>query len=147
MVNASPQRSSPALNFVYYVLKPRTHRLPFTVDSHFTGLVISTASLPFLDCLDTRDNNRLQTTTQNQNISTDYWTSHLNRPLKRTKTRLSQIFCVSPDSKQDETNYLNNVFSNNNYQEDFVKRSTHSNADPNTQIDVNSASVATAIAP
>lgn len=105
MVNASPQQSSPALNFLYYVLKPQTDRLPLhrfdfsrrtapafslrnprespslTQCGHFVKTDIK---LPFLDCLDTRDNNRLQTTTENPNISTDYWTSHLkSRPLTR----------------------------------------------------------------
>ena len=31
------------------------------------------------------------------------------------------------------TDYLNNVFSKNNYNTDFVRRNTHSNTDPNTQ--------------
>ena len=39
----------------------------------------------------------------------------------------------APDSLQDETDYLNNVFSKNNYNTDFVRRNTHSNTDSNTQ--------------
>ena len=31
-----------------------------------------------------------------------------------------------------ETDYLNNVFSKNNYNTDFVRRKTHSNTDSNT---------------
>ena len=51
----------------------------------------------------------------------------------RTLTRRAQLVCDSPDSLQDETHYLNNVFSKNNYNTDFVRRNTHSNTDSNTQ--------------
>ena len=47
-----------------------------------------------------------------------YWT---------TLTRRAQLVCDSPDSLQDETDYLNNVFSKNNYNTDFFRRNTHSN--------------------
>ena len=53
--------------------------------------------------------------------------------------------CDSPDCLQDETNYLNNVFSKNNYNKDFVRRNTHSNTDSNTQ--TNSGPVTTATIP
>ena len=32
----------------------------------------------------------------------------------RTLTRRAQLVCHSPDSLQDDTDYLNNVFSKNN---------------------------------
>ena len=51
----------------------------------------------------------------------------------RTLTRRAQLVCDSPDSLQDETDYLNNVFSKNNNNTDFVRRNTHSNTDSNTQ--------------
>ena len=51
----------------------------------------------------------------------------------RTLTRRAQLVCDSPESLQDETHYLNNVFSKNNYNTDFVRRNTHSNTDSNTQ--------------
>ena len=51
----------------------------------------------------------------------------------RTMTRRAQLVCDSPDSLQDETDYLNNVFSKNNYNTDFVRRNTHSNTDSNSQ--------------
>ena len=38
----------------------------------------------------------------------------------RTLTRRAQLVCHSPDSLQDEADYLNNVFSKNNYNTDFV---------------------------
>ena len=47
--------------------------------------------------------------------------------------RRAQLVCDSPDSLQDETDYLNNVFSKNNYNTDFVRRNTHSNTDSNSQ--------------
>ena len=62
----------------------------------------------------------------------------------RTLTRLAQLVCNSPDSLQDETDYLNNVFSKNNYSRDFVRRNTQSKTDSNTQTNVNSGPVTTA---
>ena len=50
----------------------------------------------------------------------------------------------SPDSLQDETDYLNNVFSKNNYNTNFVRQNTHSNTDSNTQTNINSGPVMTA---
>ena len=51
----------------------------------------------------------------------------------RTLTRRAQLVCDSPDSLQDEADYLNNVFSKNNYNTDFVRRNTHGNTDSNPQ--------------
>ena len=47
-------------------------------------------------------------------------------------------------SLQDKTDYLNNVFSKNNYNTDFVRWNTHSNTDSNSQTNVNSGPVTTA---
>ena len=55
--------------------------------------------------------------------------------------------CDSPDCLQDETNYLNNVFSKNNNNKDFVRRNTHSNTDSNTHTSVNSGPVTKASIP
>ena len=65
----------------------------------------------------------------------------------QTLTRRAQLVCDSPDSLQDETDYLNNVFSKNNYNTDFVRRNTHSNTDSNNQTNVNSGPVTTATLP
>ena len=43
----------------------------------------------------------------------------------RTLTRRAQLVCDSPESLQDETQNLNNVFSKNDYNTDFVRRNTH----------------------
>ena len=59
----------------------------------------------------------------------------------------TQLVCDSPDSLQDETDYLNNVFSKNNYNTDFVRPNNHSNTDSNTQTNVNSGPVTTATIP
>ena len=64
-----------------------------------------------------------------------------------TLTRRAQLVCDSPDSLQDETDYLNNVFSKNNYNVDFVRRNAHSKADSNTLTNVNSGPVSTATLP
>ena len=65
----------------------------------------------------------------------------------RTLTRRAQLVCDSPDSLQDETDHLNNVFSKNNYNTDFVRQDTHSNSDSNTHTNVNSGPVTTATIP
>ena len=62
----------------------------------------------------------------------------------RTLTRRAQLVCDSPDSLQDETDYLNNGFSKNNYNTDFVRRNTHSNTYFNTKPNVHSGPVTTA---
>ena len=62
-----------------------------------------------------------------------------------TQARRAQLVCDSPDSLQDETDYLYNVFSKNNYNTDFVRRNTHGNTD--TQTNVNSGPVTTATVP
>ncbi|CAH3105740.1 unnamed protein product, partial [Porites lobata] len=63
----------------------------------------------------------------------------------RTLTRRAQLVCDSPDILQEETDYLNNVFSKNNYNTDFVRRNAHSNTDSNSQ--TNSGPVTTATIP
>ena len=100
----------------------------------------------------TRDNNKLKTTIDRKPTHTDQLldqssynpTSHKATTI-RTLTRRAQLVCDSPDSLQDETDYLNNVFSKNNYNTDFVRRNTHSNTDSNSQ--TNSGPVTTATIP
>ena len=99
-----------------------------------------------------RDNNKLKTTIDRKPTHTDQLldqssynpTSHKATTI-RTLTRRAQLVCYSPDSLQDETDYLNNVFSKNNYNTDFVRRNSHSNTDSNTQ--TNSGPVTTATIP
>ena len=101
----------------------------------------------------TSDNNRLKTTiyrkpTHTHRLLDQYSynpTSHKATTI-RTLTRRAQLVCDSLDSLQDETDYLNNVFSKNNYNTDTdVRRKTHSNTDSNTQ--TNSGPVTTATLP
>ena len=71
-------------------------------------------NIPFPDCWVTH--NRLRTTisTENRHIPTDYYTSHCTTGKAttiRTLTRRAQLVCDSPDSLQDRTDYLNNVFT------------------------------------
>ena len=113
---------------------------------------VENGKIPFLDCLVTLDNNKLKTTIYRKPTHTDRLldqssynpTSHKATTI-RTLTRRAQLVCDSPDSLQDETDYLNNVFSKNNYNTDFVRRNTHSNTDSNTQ--TNSGPVTTATIP
>ena len=105
----------------------------------FTKEIEENGKIPFLDCLVTRDCNKLKTTIYRKPTHTDRLldqssynpTSHKATTI-RTPTRRAQLVCDSPDSLQDETDYLNNVFSKNNYNTDFVRRNTHSNTDSNT---------------
>ena len=123
-------------------------------DIQFTKEIEENGKIPFLDCLVTRDNNKLKTTIYRKPTHTDRLldqssynpTSHKATTI-RTLTRRAQLVCDSPDSLQDETDYLNNVFSKNNYNTDFVRRNTHSNTDSNTQTNVNSGLVTTATIP
>ena len=46
-------------------------------------------------------------------------------------TRQVQLVCDSPNSLQDKTNYLHNIFSKIDYSTDFVRWNTHSNTDSN----------------
>ena len=50
-------------------------------------------------------------------------------------------------SLQDKTDYLNNVFSKNNYNTDFVRWNTHSNTESNTHTNVNPGPVTTVTIP
>ena len=121
------------------------------VDIHFTKEIKENSKIPFLDCLDTCDNNRLRTTIHRKPTHTDRLldqssynpTSHKATTIQ-SLTRRAQLVCDSPDNLQDETNYLNNIFSKNNYNTDFPRQNTHSNTDFNTQTNVNSGPVMTA---
>ena len=80
--------------------------------------------------------------------------SKLNVSLQLTPERMyarlvpeknqTKLICDSPDSLRDKTDYLNNVFSKNNYNTDFVGRNTQSNTDSKTKTNVNSGPFTTA---
>ena len=118
-------------------------------DIQLTKEIEENGKIPFLDCLVTRDNNKLQTAIYRKPTHTDRLldqssynpTSHKATTM-RTLMRRAQLVCDSPDSLQDETDYLNNVFRKNNYNTNFVRRNTHTNTDSNTQ--TNSGPVTTA---
>ena len=128
------------------------HRNSQNADIQFTKEIEENGKIPFLDCLVTRDNNKLKTTGYRKPTHTDrlldqssYNPTSPNATTIRTLTRRVQLVCDSPDSLQDETDYLINVFSKNNNNTDFVRRNTHGNTDSNTQI--NSGPVTTATIP
>ena len=124
------------------------------MDIQFTKEIEENSKIPFLDCLDTCDNNRLRTTIHRKPTHTDRLldqssynpTSHKATTI-RSLTRRAQLVCDSPDNLQDETNYLNNTFSENNYNTDSARENTHSDTDFNTQTNVNSGPVTTAAIP
>ena len=108
-------------------------------DIQFTREVEENGKIPFLDCLVSRHDNKLQTTIYRKPTHTDRLldqssynpTSH-NATTIRTLTRRAQLVCDSTDSLTDESKYLDNVFSKNNYNPDFVKRNVYKNNEPNT---------------
>ena len=117
-------------------------------DIQITKEIEENGKIPILDCLVSRQ----QQTTNDYLQKTDTY-----RPITGpvfVQPDLSQglllsglwLVCHSPDSLQDETDYLN-VFSKNNYNKDFVRRNTHSNTDSNTQTNVNSGPVTTVTLP
>ena len=81
-----------------------------TADIQFTKEIEENGKIPFLDCLVTRDNNKLQTTIYRKPTHTDRLlhqssynpTSHKATTIQ-TLTRQGQLVCDSPDSLQDET--------------------------------------------
>ena len=89
--------------------------------------------------LKSRHDNKLQTTIYRKPTHTDRLldqssynpTSHKATTI-RTLTRRAQLVCDSTDSLTDESKYLDNVFSKNNYIPGFVKRNVYKNNEPNT---------------
>ena len=85
-----------------------------------------------------RDENKLRTTIYRKLTHTDRLldqssynpTSHKATTIQ-TLTRRAQLVCDSTDSLTDETNYLNNVFSKNNYNAHFIRRNTYKPAEHN----------------
>ena len=121
-------------------------------DIKFSKEIEENGKIPFLDCLVTHDNNKLKTTIYRKLTHTNrlldqssYNPTSRKATTIRTLTRRAKLVCDSPDSLQDGSDYLNNVFSKNNYNMDFVRRNTHSNTDSNTQ--TNSGPVTTATIP
>ena len=97
--------------------------------------------LPFLDCLVSRDDNSPRTTVYRKPSNTDRLldgsssnpTSHKAITI-RTLTRRAQQVYNTTDSLSDENKHLDRVISKNNYNEDFIQRSTHR---PTTTIEIN----------
>ena len=104
----------------------------------FTKEIEENGKIPFLDCLVSRDENKLRTTIYRKPTHTDRLldqssynpTSHKATTIQ-TLTRGAQLVCDSTDNLTDETNYLNNVFSKNNCNADFIRRNTYKPAEHN----------------
>ena len=119
-------------------------------DIQFTKEIEENGKIPFLDFLVIRDKNKLKTTIYRKPThtyrllakSSNNPTSHKATTI-RTLTRRAQLVCNSPDSLQDLTDYLNNVFIKNNYNTDIVRGNTHSNTDSNTQTNSGPVTIAT----
>ena len=122
-------------------------------DIQFTKEIEENSKIPFLDCLVTRDNNKLRTTIYRKPTHTDRLldqssynpTSHKATTI-RTLTRRAQLVCDSPDSLTDENKYLDNVFNKNNYNRDFITHNAYRNSEPNAT-NTNATPVTTATIP
>ena len=103
----------------------------------FTKEIEENGKIPFLDCLVSRDKNKLQTTIYRKLTHADRLldqssynpTSHKATTIQ-TLTRRAQLVCDSTDSLTDETNYLN-IFRKNNYNADFIRQNTYKPAEHN----------------
>ena len=110
-------------------------------DIQFTREVEENGKLPFLDCLVSRDDNSLRTTVYRKPTHTDRLldessynpTSHKATTI-RTLTRRAQQVYNTTDSLSDENKHLDRVISKNDYNEDFIQRSTHR---PTTTTEIN----------
>ena len=116
------------------VLKAKTNNIHI----QFTKEIEENGKIPFLDSLVSRDENKLRTTIYRKPTHTDRLldqssynpTSHKATTIQ-TLTRRAQLVCDSTDSLTNETNRLNNVFSKNNYNADFIRRNTYKPAEHN----------------
>ena len=110
-------------------------------DIQFNRKFEENGKLPFLDCLISRDDNSPRTTVYRKPSNTDRLldgsssnsTSHKAITI-RTLTRRAQQVYNTTDSLSDENKHLDRVISKNNYNEDFIQRSTHR---PTTTIEIN----------
>ena len=99
-----------------------THINQQNIDIQFTKDVEENGTIPFLDCLVKRDNNKLRTTVYRKPTHTDRLldqssynpTSHKATTI-RTLTRCAKLICDSPDALRHENDYLQHVFDENNY--------------------------------
>jgi hypothetical protein len=98
----------------------------------FTLEIEKDGKIPFLDCLVSRDNNRLRTTVYRKPTNTDRLldqssynpTSHKATTIK-TLTRRAQLICDSADSLRTENEHLKSMFHKNNYSDKFIHTNTH----------------------
>ena len=101
-------------------------------DIQFNREFEENGKLSFLDCLVSRDDNSPRTTVYRKPSNTDRLldgsssnpTSHKAITI-RTLTRRAQQVYNTTDSLSDENKHLDRVISKNNYNEDFIQRSTH----------------------
>ena len=104
----------------------------FHADIQFTKEIEENGKLPFLDCLVSRDNDKLRTKVYRKPTHTDRLldessynpTSHKATTIK-TLTRRAQLVCDTPDSLRDENLYLDRVFHKSNYNADFIRRNIY----------------------
>ena len=105
----------------------------------FTREIEENGKIPFLDCLVSRDNNKLRTTIYRKPTNTDrlldqcsYHPTCHKATAVRTLTRQAHLVCDSPNSLSSETKHVYDVFHKNNYNEDFISRNYYRDNGPNS---------------
>ena len=105
----------------------------------FTREIEENGKIPFLDCLVSRDNNKLGTTIYRKPTNTDrlldqcsYHPSCHKATAVRTLTRRAHLVCDSHNSLSSETKHLHDVFHKNNYNQDFISRNYYRDNGPNS---------------
>ena len=108
-------------------------------DIQFPEEIEENGKIPVLDCLVTRDYNKLKTTIYRKPTHTNGFLDQSSYNPTSHKATTSLRFTWQP-TRRDWLFY--NVFSKNNYNTDFLRRNTQSNTDSNTH--TNSGPVTTA---
>ena len=117
-----------------------THINQQNSDIQFTKDVEENGTIPFLDCLVKRDNNKLRTTVYRKlathtdrllDQSSYNPTSHKATTIRTLLTRRAQLICDSPDTLRHENDYLQRDLDKSNYNSDFIKLNTYKDNERN----------------
>ena len=105
----------------------------------FTREIEENGKIPFLDCLASRDNNKIRTTIYRKPTNSDrlldqcsYHPTCHKATAVRTLTRRAHLVCDSPKSLSSEAKHLHDVFHMNNYNQDFISRNYYRDNGPNS---------------
>ena len=125
--------SKDEIDFLHEHLNKQTTYIQFTREIEENG------KIPFLDCLVSRDNNKLRTTVYRKPTHTDrlldqcsYHPTCHKATAVRTLTIRAHVVGDSHNSLPSETKHLHDVFHKNNYNQDFISRNYYRANRPNS---------------